>query len=318
MRNWPYTQGLHDLGNTVYAYLQPGGSWGWSNAGIIVDGEASLLVDTLYDLQLTRTMLTAMRRSLPAAAQIDMLVNTHANGDHCYGNQLVENAQIIASKRTAEEMQEVPPELMATLMQQAPFLGKIGAFAQRIYGPFDFENITLTPPTQTFEGQLDLRVGNKSVQLLEVGPAHSQGDTLVYVPADRVIFTGDILFMESHPIVWAGPVSNWIRACETILALDVATIVPGHGPITDKQGVANLKSYFTYLLDEVRLRYTAGMSASEAARDIPLDAYANWSDQERIAVNVASIYRELSGEQEALSTLSLFALMADYMDQTTS
>jgi cyclase len=318
MRNWPYTQGLHDLGNTVYAYLQPGGSWGWSNAGIIVDGEASLLVDTLYDLKLTQTMLTAMRHSIPAAAQIDMLVNTHANGDHCYGNQLVENAQIIASKRTAEEMVELPPDAMVTLIQQAPFLGAIGAFAQRIYEPFDFENITLTPPNQTFEGQLDLRVGNKAVHLLEVGPAHSRGDTLVYVPADRVIFTGDILFMESHPIVWAGPVSNWIRACETILELDVEIIVPGHGPITTKQGVADLKGYFEYLLHEVRLRYAAGMSANDAARDIPLDTYANWGDPERIAVNVASIYRELSGEQETASTFSLFALMANYIAQTSS
>ena len=98
MGNWAYTRGLHDLGNAVYAYLQPDGTWGWSNSGIIVDGETSLLVDTLYDLKLTGEMLATMRRSLPAAAQIDMLVNTHANGDHCYGNQLVGEARIIASR----------------------------------------------------------------------------------------------------------------------------------------------------------------------------------------------------------------------------
>ena len=307
-----YTHGLHDLGNSVYAYLQPNGSWGWSNAGMIVDGETSLLVDTLYDLNLTGEMLAAMRRSIPAAARIDMLVNTHANGDHCYGNQLVEGARIIASAHTAEEMLETPPEGMAMLLKQAPALGTLGAFASRIFGPFDFEGITLTPPTQTFEGQLDLRVGAKEVRLLEVGPAHTRGDTLVYVPGDRVIFTGDILFIEGHPIMWSGPVGNWIRACETILRLDVETIVPGHGPITDKQGVARLKGYWEYLLREVRQRYEAGLSAQEAARDIPLDAYAAWSDPERVVVNVASIYRELSGEQEHPHTLSLFGMMAEY------
>ena len=74
----------------VYAWLAPDGSWGWSNAGLVADGERSLLVDTLFDLPLTREMLAAMRRAEPrAAAASTLLVNTHANGDHCYGNQLV-------------------------------------------------------------------------------------------------------------------------------------------------------------------------------------------------------------------------------------
>jgi len=307
-----YTRGLHDLGNSVYAYLQPDGSWGWSNAGIIIDGEASLLVDTLYDLALTGEMLATMRTAIPAANSIDILVNTHANGDHCYGNQLVSGARIIASARTAQEMLEVPPERMAMLLKQAPALGALGTFASHVFGSFHFDDITLTPPNQTFEGHLDLRVGTKEVQLLEVGPAHTRGDTLVYVPGDRVVFSGDILFIEGHPIMWAGPVGNWIRACDTILDLDVDMIVPGHGPLTDKQGVARLKGYWEYLLQEVRQRYEAGLSVQEAARDISIDAYASWSDAERLVVNVASIYRELSGQQEYPGTLSLFAMMAEY------
>jgi cyclase len=312
MSSWMYTHGLHDLGNSVYAYLQPNGSWGWSNSGIIIDGDTSLLVDTLYDLKLTGEMLETMRKSLPAAAQIDMLVNTHANGDHCYGNQLVGEARIISSAHTAEEMLEVSPASMAMLKSQAAQLGNLGAFFARIFAPFDFEGITLTPPTQTFERELELRVGSKEVRLLEVGPAHTRGDTLVYVPGDRTIFTGDILFSEGHPVMWAGPVGNWIRACDTILGLDVETIVPGHGPITDKQGVMQLKNYWKYLLQEVRQRYEAGFSVQEIARDISLDEYATWNDAERLVVNVDSIYRELSGEMEHPGTIGLFALMAEY------
>lgn len=312
MRNWAYTRGLHDLGNSVYAYLQPDGSWGWSNAGIIVDGATSLLVDTLYDLKLTGEMLATMRRALPAASEIDMLVNTHANGDHCYGNQLVSEARIIASARTAEEMLVVQPETMAMLVKHAPFLGIVGEFASRHFSAFDFENITMTLPNQTFEERLDLRVGSKDVTLLEVGPAHTRGDTLIYVPGDRVLFSGDILFSEGHPIMWAGPVGNWMRACERILELDVETIVPGHGPITDKQGVIRLKEYWEYLLSEVRPRHAAGLSPLESALDIPLDAYADWNDAERVVVNIASIYRELNGEQEPESVPVLFGLMAEF------
>lgn len=315
MSNWAYTKGLHDLGNSVYAYLQPDGTWGWSNSGILVDGDTSLLVDTLFDLKLTGEMLATMRRSLPAAAQIDMLVNTHANGDHCYGNQLVGEARIIASEHTAREMLELPPENMAMLLKQAPFLGILGEYTSRIFGSFDFEDITPVLPNQTFEGRLDLRVGTKDVCLLEVGPAHTSGDTLVYVPGDRVAFSGDILFIEGHPIMWAGPASNWICACERLLELDVETIVPGHGPITDKRGVARLKSYWEYLLSEVSQRHAAGLTPLEAALDIPMDTYAGWRDAERVVVNVAAIYRELNGEQEYPGTPLLFGLMAEFARQ---
>jgi cyclase len=85
MSKWRYTKGLKDIGNGVWAYLLPDGSWGWSNAGLIVDGDQTLLVDTLFDLKLTAEMLAEMRRSVPAAAHINTLFNTHHNGDHTFG-----------------------------------------------------------------------------------------------------------------------------------------------------------------------------------------------------------------------------------------
>jgi glyoxylase-like metal-dependent hydrolase (beta-lactamase superfamily II) len=133
---------------------------------------------------------------------------------------------------------------------------------------------------------------------------------MAYIPTDRTIFTGDILFIGGHPIMWAGPISNWINACDLILSLDVETIVPGHGPITDKQGVTEVKGYLEYVFGEARARYEAGMPAFEAARAISLDRYASWSDGERIAVTVASIYRELSGDQTPPDMPMLLGQMA--------
>src|SRR6266566_7219697 len=141
MNTRQYTKGLHDLGNSVYAYLQPDGTWGWSNAGLVIDGKASLLIDTLFDLHLTEEMLGAMRRAVPAASRIDTLVNTHANGDHCYGNQLVGGARIVASERTAAEMAELPPAAMQVMLEQAPSLGEVGQFFLRCFGAFDFKGI---------------------------------------------------------------------------------------------------------------------------------------------------------------------------------
>jgi cyclase len=306
-----YTQGLHELGNSLYAYLQPDGGWGWSNAGLVCDGDQSLLIDTLFDLPLTERMLSEMRRAVPAAARIDTLINTHANGDHCYGNQLVGDARIVASGRTAAEMSELPPAAFATLVEQAPNMGEVGAFFLDCFGKFDFQGIELVVPTETFDGELTLRVGGKEVQLIEVGPAHTRGDTLALVPGERVLFSGDILFHGAHPIVWAGPVSNWIAACDRILGLDVDVIVPGHGPLADKAAVGDLKAYFEYLYEQARARHGEGMTPVEAARSIALDRWADWGERERLAVNIATIYRELDGDAEPANALVSFQQMAE-------
>ena len=310
-KDWTYEKGLHDLGGGSYAWLQPDGSWGWSNAGLVVDGEASLLVDTLFDLRLTREMLAAMRDAVPAAAAIDTLVNTHANGDHCYGNELVEGAVIVASRACAEEMQELPPSALAALMKNAADLGPAGAFFAQVFGPFEFDGITLTPPSETFEGRQTRQVGDKQVELIEVGPCHTKGDVIVHVPADRTVFTGDILFIDGHPILWEGPIGNWIRACDTIAALDAQAIVPGHGPITDAAGVEALRGYLVHIEAEARARFEAGMPAREAARDISLADYDAWGDAERIAVNVATLYREFGDESPPPSPVELFGWMAE-------
>ena len=306
-----YTRGLHDVGEGLYAYLQPDGGWGWSNAGLIVDGEAAMLVDTLFDLRLTGAMLNEMRRRVPAAAEIDTLVNTHANGDHTFGNQLVGEARIVASQRTADEMLELPPAAMAAIREAAPQMGRTGEFLLELFGSFEFAGIELVRPAETFEGELRMRVGDKEVHLTEVGPAHTRGDTLVLVPQDGVLYAGDILFHGGHPIVWAGPVSNWIAACDRILAMDVDVIVPGHGPLAEKDAVQELKSYFEYLRAEARSRFEDGMTPLEAARDISLDRYADWGESERLVVNVDALYRELSGSEERANPIELFGQMAE-------
>ncbi len=269
-----------------------------------------MLVDTLFDLKLTEAMLSEMRRATSAVEQVNTLVNTHANGDHCWGNQLVEGAEIVASRASAEEMAEVPAAMLAQAMQMAPNMGPVGEYILRIFGDFDFDGIGPVSPTRTFDGELTLRVGNKVVELIEVGPAHTRGDIFVHLPKERVVYTGDILFINGHPIVWAGPVSNWINACDRIMDMDVDVIVPGHGPITDKQGVAQVKGYLAYISAEARQHYDAGLSAMEAAKAIALDAYASWTDAERIVVNVNTLYREFSNDTSPVDFMGLFGQMA--------
>ena len=306
-----YELGLHELGDGCLAYLQPDGSWGWSNAGLVVGDGASLLVDTLFDLPLTQRMLDAMAPHT-RTAPIATLVNTHANGDHCYGNQLVDQAEIIASVATAHEMTEVPPAMLAAL-NAAP--GEIGDLFRSFFGAFQFEGIDMKLPTRTFERRLEVEVGGRHVELIEVGPAHTRGDTIVVVPDAKVVYTGDILFIGGTPIVWAGPLSNWVAACDLMLGMDVETVVPGHGPITDKGGIAQVRDYLDYVDREATARQHAGLDAWDAAREIAQQIGADPRFDElgefgRIAVNVETVYRSLDPTHATPDVVEQFRRMA--------
>src|SRR5262249_47055073 len=92
--------------------------------------------------------------------------------------------------------------------------------------------------------------------------------------------------------------------------MDVETIVPGHGPVTDKAGARRVKTYLTYIRDEAKKRYDAGLGALEAARSIALDDFAGWGDAERIAVNTATLYREFGSKDSTADGATLFGWMA--------
>jgi cyclase len=308
----PYTRGAHQIANGVWAYLQPDGGWGRSNAGLVAsdDRASSLLVDTLFDLDLTGEMLAALREATPAADRIATVVNTHANGDHCYGNALVAGADIIASQACAAEMAELPPSALAGLMRAAPDMGEAGAFLLDIFGDYHFDGVELAAPNRTFTGELELVVGDRLVHLMEVGPAHTDGDVIVHVPDVGVVFTGDILFHGGHPIVWAGPIANWIAACDRLLGLEgVTTVVPGHGPVTTLEAVVQLKGYFEHLTAEAHARRDVGMSPLEAAADIDLGPYRELREPERLVANIAALYREM-GADVATDPATVVGLMA--------
>jgi len=307
-----YSLGLHEVGQGAYAYLQPDGGWGYSNAGLIVGDGCSLLVDTLFDLRLTEAMLGSMS-GVTGGAPIGTVVNTHANGDHCYGNQLVDGAEIVASSATAHEMSEVPPAMMAALNAAD---GDVGDLFRSFFGDFDFAGIELAPPTRTFDGRLDIDVGGRVVELIEVGPAHTKGDTIVHCPETKTVYTGDILFIGGAPIVWAGPLENWIAACDLIAALDADVIVPGHGPLTDKAGVAHVRDYLSSVLEGATKLQRDGIDAFEAARELvsmlhgTSKPFSSMGEFGRMAVNVDTVYRSLDPTYQPPNVVEQFRRMA--------
>ena len=289
----PFTKGLHEVAPRTHAYLQPDGGWGYSNAGLVVGGGQALLVDTLFTVALTADMLETMRRTVPEALHIDWLVNTHANGDHCYGNQLLTGSRILSSAATSADVEGDDLSLQQAALAMADGFGVVGSYFTDSFGAFDTSDVVLTPPQETFRGALSLSLGGRPVDLIELGPAHTSGDVVVHVPDVGVLFAGDLIFVGATPIVWSGPFSHWIEACDAMLALDPEVVVPGHGPVTDQAGIHDVRGYLEFVEAESRLRFERGMPPWEATLDIELGIYEEWLTNERIAVNVAMAYHEL-------------------------
>lgn len=317
-----YPEGLWDLGNELYAWMVPNGSWGESNSGLVVGENNSLLIDTLWDLKHTQTMLDAMDPLL-RNAPLELLVNTHADGDHFWGNELVADIDSITSAAARSEMEHHKPKSMLAFekighaLKQIP-LGhakNVGHWFSAMCLPYSFDEVTHTPATQTFSGTIWKEVGGRKFQLIEVGPAHTTGDLMVYVPDARTLFAGDILFIGSTPVMWAGPLENWLHALELILDLEIDTIVPGHGPITNKDGVCEVKTYWEYVHGAARKCHEDKISARQAAYDIvSSDEFrampqSRWDSPERIMTNVHFLYRHFNGRTGPLSVAHKINLM---------
>ncbi|WP_051357308.1 MBL fold metallo-hydrolase [Segniliparus rugosus] len=317
-----YQGGWHEVAEGTWAWLQPNGKLGESNAGLICgDGEA-LLVDTLWDPTLAARMLD----TAPVPAEtITVVVNTHGDGDHCWGNQLVSGRRIIAAEGAREDMAEFDPRVLAAagrfgslavpVLERLPLREKIPGLRPAIFftsflrsmGQYDFRGVRPTPPTESFAGSLSLQVGGRRVELVKVGPAHTRGDLLVHVPDVDVVFAGDILFSKVTPIMWAGPAENWIAALDRVLAFEPEVVVPGHGPVGSAADVTALRAYWEFVLREGSERHRAGQSALAAATAIVRGAefeergFRRWHDPARLGVSLTVIFDRLSGRHGSAS-----------------
>jgi glyoxylase-like metal-dependent hydrolase (beta-lactamase superfamily II) len=321
----------------VQAWLQPNGSWGESNACVVAGDGASLLVDTLWDVRLTARMLDAMR-PLVDRAPIATVVNTHSDGDHWWGNQLVAGAEIVATQAAAEVMVGQSSGEMARfggvgaalrLAGRVPVAypkrddaRAIGRFVGEVLAPFSFGEVRLTRPTRTFRGELALDVGGREVRLREVGPAHTSGDLVVHVPDARIVIAADILFIDVTPVMWAGPVDRWLRALEWLIESDAETFVPGHGPVCGRAEIERLADYWRWLEPAALRHLAAGAAPPAVARDLVLGGeldehgFGHWLHPERAIINVRTIdaHRRggarLPGPRDYVSAFARMALLA--------
>jgi cyclase len=213
------------------------------------------------------------------ATPVRTLVNTHHHGDHTNGNCLFTDAVVVGHRNCREGVR-----------QQS-----IGGL-EPIFGAVDWGDLTVRPPTLVLDNRLDVYVGDRLIELHYVGtPAHTTGDVVAWLPEERVLFAGDVVFNGGTPFVLMGSVDGALDALERVRAFEPLTIVPGHGPVCGPEVLDEVGGYLRMVRGVAVRALEAGPSPLEAARETDLGDYATLHDSERIAGNLHRAMAELSG-----------------------
>lgn len=322
-----FREGLYQVSKSCYGWMVPNGSWGETNIGLIDCGGKSVLVDTCWDLHFTREMLKGMQPVIERSP-IDTVINTHSDGDHCWGNQLFSDRNIIATQACVDQMHHMKPKSLSALklgckaMRHIP-LASIDSFSDYMadmLAPYEFGGIHITDPTIAFQHEHTLCINGKDVVLYEVGPGHTSGDAIVYVPDESVAFAGDIAFIGSTPVMWSGPLENLVTALERLLSLNASIMVPGHGPLASRADIQKIIDYWHFVHEHIHQFFQQDMLPHEAANSVlksrafTESPYRNWSCAERLVTNAYTLYRQwganLTTLPDPLGTLDILRRQA--------
>ena len=296
---------MEQVSNSCFAVLNEKNRVCDANSGLINLG-GGMVIDTQSDLPHARQMIEMFGKVWPAMPK--RVVNTHEDSDHVFGNQLFEGAEIIGHRSLPERMKKVAePEEIQGLMEAAN--GAVKGFLLKLVHPglvaagrqldedYDFSGIELVPPTTLFDDRLEIILDDVEVHIIHVGPCHEVGDALVWMPKERVLFAGDVLFRLCTPMGWVGTYEKWFETLDMIVdVLKPEVIVPGHGPLCGVEGATEMKAYLEYVRNESRAFFDKGLKAGEAARKIDLGPYSDWLCPERIYMNIERAYREFRNE----------------------
>lgn len=287
---------LEKVSEGVYAAIAKEGGGSVGNSGFIDLGDRTVIFDTFNTPQAAEDLKRAAEKE--TSAPITWVVNSHFHGDHIRGNQVFKGSTIISSQTTYEKMRDIHPARMEKqklgIMELTNYIHSLKQqinrnreIEQKISFLTEVERslplLELTLPQQTFKEEITFHGTKRSAKLFTLGGGHSYCDAMLYIPEEKVIFMGDLLFVRTHPTFFEESLPHrWMDLLKTVGGMDLEKAVPGHGPVGTKEDVATLLEY----LEEIsELAITQnGLEGQQ----IPVK-YENWSSPENYQQNLQTL-----------------------------
>ena len=287
-----------------------------SNALVIVNEEDVVVVDSHLTPAKARDLVASIKSV--TTKPITTLINSHFHWDHAHGNQVFDDGvQIIGHEYTRMKLAGTPLEetqyVIATAGNKAT-LARIREMLtnaseedrpeiQKWFDLYsqqaeDWKEIAPIPPDTTLNDRMTLFRGSREIQIHFFGRAHTGGDITVYLPAEKLAFTGDMM-LQGPSFLGDGYVDEWVETLENLKGLAFETIVPGHGnPFTDRDLIGHVQAYYADLWEKVAAMHVQGIPVADAARDVDMTNHASTLGIRRKGVDpqaVGRIYARLDG-----------------------
>lgn len=268
----PVTERLAD---NVYAYI---GGEGTTNSGFVITGKGVILIDSQGPRERAKALKASIREK--TGKPVIYIINTHYHGDHTFGNQYF-TGTVVSHEETRRLL----------ISEDVPHRKRFKKF----FGEDSLKGFRLTLPELTFDERLDLYANGSAISLIHPGIAHTRGDAYVYLPAEQIVFTGDILYKRRLPLLGEGSIKGVIHTLNEILSLRATVFVPGHGGLATRKDVLEYRQYLTDLMAEVKRLKASGKTKQEVSAEITLPAYKDYLKyNEWLPQNAAAAYRELA------------------------
>ncbi|MGC5617371.1 MBL fold metallo-hydrolase [Georgenia sp. Z1491] len=287
---------MTDLGDGVWAYIQPDGGWMVNNMAVVETDQGLVSVDVTSTERRTRDYLDAVATTTGHGVEgrrVDLLLLTHAHPDHCTGSSLVTGAEVVSHAATAAAL-------------EAPVHAPPGVFE-----PITVGDAHAVVPGRTFETGLTLTRGDEPIEVRHPGViAHTTGDAYVWFPERSLLLAADLVFEGGTPFALSGSVTGWLTALDELRTLAATTVVPGHGEIAGRDVIDDVAEYLELVLEAAGRGLAAGLTPLECARDTDLGRFVGLIDPERIAGNLHVAYRDLDATH-ALDPVAAFRDMVE-------
>jgi glyoxylase-like metal-dependent hydrolase (beta-lactamase superfamily II) len=247
------------------------------NSGVIVTGEGVVVLDALSSEALARAERQAIASTI--GQPVRMLVSSTFHNQYSRGNVAYPDVLKIGHEQYRTDLL---------------------ALMQREKVPAEEQQARL--PNQTFRDRMTLHLGGKEIQILHVGRAHTRGDSIIFVPQDRIVYLSELYFANQFLFINDGYGLDWLRALDAVAALGADIFVPGHGPIPadpreTRQGLRRFRQMLVDVRDAVQSEITRGATEDQAVAAIRWPQYEKlqgYDTQRETAVR--RLYRQLTGK----------------------
>jgi cyclase len=291
----PVDDRMIEVADGVHAYVQLPGGWCVSNAGAIVGDDGALVIDTLSTESRARRLVAAVDALVPGPRRV--VVNTHDHGDHHFGNHLFGQAAVVVGHELA----------------RSGMIGT-GLALTGLWPRVDWGDVRVSPPTMTFTDRLAVYVGGRRVELMHLGPAHTTNDVVVWLPDERVLFTGDVVLSGATPFVLTGSIRGSLEVVDALSRLGARTVVCGHGPVAGPEVFESTTAYLRWIIRLAKEGERIGLAPLDVAQRADLGEFGPLLDPERIVGNLHRAYAELGGAEPGtpLDVRAVFAEMVEF------